>query len=368
MDVVIVNCFDTYEHRVALLCDAFIKEGHNVEVLTSDYRHFEKVQRSDQKDNFRLFHAKPYKKNLSYSRLSSHVQLSKDIFKYLGRRETPDLLWVLLPPNSFAKDAAKYKKTHESVRLIFDLIDLWPETMPVGSIKNFFPFTIWRNLRDNNIKVADHIVTECVLYQERLKDVIHGMPTTTLYLARPLVPYEPHLNLPNDRVNLCYLGSINNIIDIDEIGKIIEEIKKCKSVELHIVGDGERKEELVKVSEKAGASVVFHGKVFDRKEKQKIFDSCHYGLNIMKNSVCVGLTMKSMDYLEFGLPMLNNIHGDTWENIEKEKVGINIDTEIVLEEPYDDKSRNRARRYFENELTMEVFDRKVKALLNEIHF
>lgn len=367
MDVVIVNCFDTYEHRVDLLCKVFIEEGHSVKVLTSDYRHFEKKQRSDQKDNFRFFHAKPYNKNLSYARLSSHVQLSKGIFKYLEERNTPDLLWVLLPPNSFAKDAAKYKKEHPKVKLIFDLIDLWPETMPIGFLKNAFPFTIWRNLRDKNIRSADVVVTECNLYQEKLKDVLKDMKTETLYLARPLVPYEPNLNLPDDRINLCYLGSINNIIDIDEIGRIIEEIRKTKPVELHIVGDGERKDEFVEVSEAAGASVVFHGIVYEREEKQKIFDSCHYGLNIMKSSVCVGLTMKSMDYLEFGLPMINNIHGDTWDFVEEKKIGINIDNSFRYFDSYSIKTRSDTREFFENTLSATAFHGEVAHVVQQIH-
>lgn len=364
MDVVIVNCFDTYEHRVDLLCEAFVNEGYSVEVLTSDYRHFEKVQRSDQKEHFRLFHAKPYNKNLSYSRLSSHVQLSKDIFRYLEERDTPDLLWVLLPPNSFAKDAGRYKKKHSTVKLVIDLIDLWPETMPLGAVKKVFPFTIWKNLRDRNMRCVNHVVTECDLYQEKLREVLKGLPATTLYLARPLLPYTPCLDLPDDRINLCYLGSINNIIDIDEIARIIEEIKTQKPVELHIVGDGERKKELIEKATQSGAKVIFHGKVYDRNEKQRIFDSCHYGLNIMKDSVCVGLTMKSMDYMEYGLPMLNNIHGDTWEIIEHEKIGYNIDRMFIAS--YDFDARRRCRDFFTANLTTESFENRLKLIIREI--
>ena len=39
----------------------------------------------------------------------------------------------------------------------------------------------------------------------------------------------------------------------------------------------------------------------------------------MKQEVFVGLTMKSIDYFEAGLPIINNIHGDTW-NIVKDRV------------------------------------------------
>ena len=53
-------------------------------------------------------------------------------------------------------------------------------------------------------------------------------------------------------------------------------------------------------------------------------DTCHYGLNIMKDTVCVGLSMKSIDYWECGLPIVNNLKGDTREIVEKEMCGVNI--------------------------------------------
>ena len=363
MNIVIVNCFDTYEHRVELLHDAFIKKGHKVKVLTSNFRHFEKTVRREQKVDYMFFNAEPYNKNLSYQRLHSHIKLSKAIFSYLEKHaDKVDILWVLVPPNSFVKDAASFKRNHKNVKLIFDLIDLWPETMPIGSVKNIFPFSIWRNYRDKNIRYADVVVTECALYQERLKRILKGIKKEVLYLARPLVPYEPHLELPNNKINLCYLGSINNIIDIDAIERIIIEIQKYKPVELHIVGDGEKRNELIRTIKNVGATVVFHGKVYDRTEKQRIFDSCQYGLNIMKKSVCVGLTMKSMDYMEFGVPMINNIQGDTWKIVDKYKIGYNVLDKLELNN--DIMMRVRSREFFENNLTSDTFYNKLSHILD----
>lgn len=92
MKVTIVNCFDTYEHRVELLKAYFEKRGAVVSVLASDYRHFQKEYRSDCKKDYNFIHARSYKKNLSYSRLRSHWELSKDIFREVD--EIIDLLWV----------------------------------------------------------------------------------------------------------------------------------------------------------------------------------------------------------------------------------------------------------------------------------
>lgn len=366
MNICIINCFDTYEHRVELLKKIFLKEGHNVQVLTSDFKHIEKKQRTDIKEGYVFFSAKPYRRNLSIDRLYSHSKLSRDIFDYVENDiDNIELLWVLVPPNSFVKDSVKVKKKYPDVKLVFDLIDLWPETMPIGGAKNYWPFIEWKKLRDNGLNVADYVVTECEMYKDKLVNILHGVRTETLYLARPLSEYIPKVNLTEDKVNLCYLGSMNNIIDIDTIGNIIRDFKKIKSVELHLIGTGERKRDLIKKVEKNGAKVVDHGIVYDRATKQKIFDCCHYGLNIMKSSVCVGLTMKSMDYFEFGLPIINNISGDTWEACEKYGFGINYEKnrELYI---VDDECRVKARRFFEEYLTESCFETKLKNMMETL--
>lgn len=59
----------------------------------------------------------------------------------------------------------------------------------------------------------------------------------------------------------------------------------------------------------------------------KIINQCHYALNIMKKDVCVGMTMKSLDYFSFGIPIVNNIEGDIKKIVEKNNVGFNISNE-----------------------------------------
>lgn len=371
MNVVIVCCFDTWEHRADLLLKVLTEAGHRVQVLMSDYRHIEKVRRYDIKENFRFFTAEPYKKNISLKRLHSHAQLSSDMFGWVEEHSRSiSFLWVLSPPNSFIADAGYIKQKHPHIRLIIDLIDLWPETMPMGKLKRTLPFRIWQKLRNENLKYADVIVTECSLYQDVLGEALDGSKTETLYLARENKGYAPKLSLPDDKIVLCYLGSINNIIDIHMIGKIIKSCRKVKPVKLVIAGDGEKKYKLYRTAEKAGAEVDFRGPVYDRARKQEIFDSCHFGLNIMKESVCVGLTMKSIDYFEFGLPIINNIKGDTWDIIEKSGYGVNVtDGEIsrdILGSEYNYLLRRKCRDFFEKTFTEDIFRQKVMHVAEDI--
>lgn len=321
-DIIIINCFETYEHRVELLRKHFLSQGKSVRVLTSDWKHFHKAVRQDCPEGYELIHAQPYHKNLSVSRMASHYRFAQDAMARAAELE-PNMIWALVPPNSLAQAAVRYKKKHPQVKLVLDLIDMWPETMPISRFKTLPPFSWWRRLRDDYVGQADAVVTECELYHTILQGKCAPEKLHTLYLARPWAEEMAAVDLPQDKVALCYLGSINNIIDIDCIGNIIRSLDGA--VDLHIIGDGESRAQLVNAAQEAGANVIFHGKVYDRAEKQAIMDCCHGGLNIMKKSVFVGLTMKSMDYFECGIPIINNIRGDTWAFVEEFGIGVNIE-------------------------------------------
>lgn len=326
MKVVIISCFDAGETRIDMVYNYFVERGHDVNVLISDFDHFKKNKR-DKINQYQYINTAPYYKNISINRLYSHFKFSYDAFQIVEKLK-PDLLYVLVPPNSLAMFASKYKKKHQKVKLIFDIIDLWPETMPIGKIKKLPLFAFWKEMRDISLKFADFVILECDLYKTVLGDTLNGINTETLYLAKKDINITSTPILSEDEIHLAYLGSINNIIDIPKIKEIIVVIKEIKSVTLHIIGDGENREKLISAVEHAGASVVYHGKIYDPQSKQDIFDKCHFGLNIMKSSVCVGLTIKSVDYFQHGLPIINNIPGDTTEIINKYKVGINIDKDL----------------------------------------
>lgn len=323
MEVAIINCFDTYEDRVDLVVDFFNSYNHNVSVITSDFRHFKKKLRKKNKDKFYFVKTKPYYKNLSIKRLTSHYNFSRNAIKRL-EKITPDIIYVMIPPNSLTKFAAQYKMENKNVKLIFDIIDLWPETMPIKKIKNTLPLKYWKRMRDSHLKHANLIITECDLYQSILKDSINELPTKTVYLAKKKISVETNNQKSINEIHLCYIGSINNIIDVQRISLVVDEVNKYKPTTVHIIGDGESKENLIAELQKTGANIKFYGKVYDFQKKQNIIDNCHFGINIMKPSVCVGLTMKSIDYFQHGLPIINNIPSDTEKIVEKCQVGYNL--------------------------------------------
>ncbi len=366
MNIMIINCFDTWEQRAEILYRCMTQAGHKVCMLGSDFRHSVKMKRTDTKPDFKFFHARPYSRNLSLARVLSHVQLSRDIFSYVEKNiGSAGLLWVMAPPNCFIKAASEVKKRHPGIRLIIDLMDLWPESIPSG-IRRTLPADIWKSMRDNNLKHADCIVTECSLYRKVLGTRFKNTRVETLYLAREDKGCDMHSALPAQEAGLCFLGSVNYITDIDTAGMVIKQIRKSRPVVFHIIGGGENKDKLIHTAECAGAEVADHGRIYDRDEIQKIFASCHYGLNLMKKSVCVGLTMKSIDYFEFGLPVINNVRGDTKAAVKKYGLGVNWDDTVTFDEEVfhaNAECRKNSRLFFEKYLTEDVFKEKVMHII-----
>lgn len=329
MKVTIINCFESSVDRVQAIKEYFEEKNNKVSVIQSDFLHIKKEKRKDAIRDYFFVETLPYKKNISLKRLLSHFLFSKEAFRQLENFQT-DLLYVVAPPNSLVKQAAKYKREHQ-IKLVIDIYDLWPESMPIEKVKRILavPIKYWANLRNKYLKQADVVITECNLYQEKLKNVLKDIRVTgTVYLTRKL---KGEIQIPQKMdtrtLGLCYLGSINNIINIDLIVKLVGAINKRKKVVLHIIGKGERKEEFLETLKENNIEYVFYGEVYDQNEQNRIFEKCAFGLNLMKESVCVGLTMKSLDYFKVGLPILNNIKWDTSILVDKRNIGYNITVE-----------------------------------------
>ena len=129
----------------------------------------------------------------------------------------PDLLYVEIPPNSLCREAARYKRKHPETKVILDVFDMWPESFPGGKIKKILaiPFRVWGWFRNCGLPKADTVLTECDLFGQLLQKYMQGKESHTLYLCRPNATTQaPKAVSQQEAVHLCYLGSINNIIDI----------------------------------------------------------------------------------------------------------------------------------------------------------
>ena len=363
MKAVIVSSSYSYLERVELLKEYYDSKGYETTVLLTDFIHANKSFATWEKEGYDFIQTYPYKKNISIARLCSHHKFAKDVEVQLEQLDI-DILHVLLPANSLAKVAKQYKEKYPNVRLHLDIIDLWPETMPINRFKRTYPFKYWRGLRDNHLDNADTVYCECNLFA-KVMGRQNDQRFKTLYWVKTNAPVESTPKLSEEELHLCYLGSINNVIDIDYIVKMCIDIGRYAKIVLHIIGEGEKREELLKRIADTGAEVIYHGFLFEQEKKQAIFDTCHFGLNIMKPSVCVGLTMKSLDYFQAGLPIINNIDGDTAEMIETHSIGFNgypalLEHLSVLREEDYLSMRQNVKKLYHEKFTKEAFVKRLE--------
>lgn len=364
MKIDIVTCYESNEERVTFIMNLCKAKRFDVKVYTSNFSHFRKEVRSKVPEGFIPIETIPYSSNLSLFRLNSHRVFAEMAFDKI-REDKPDLIWVVAPCLSLIKEANIYKSENPKVKIIIDIIDMWPESLPLGKIKNTLPFKQWKNLRTKNIDCANEVVTECDLYHEILSKEYKGR-ITTIYWARNAKAEKYDLDLPKDTLSLCYIGSINNIIDVNLISSLIKSIDY--KVDLHIIGDGENKDNMLNTLKEV-CNVIYHGKVYDEQEKQEIFKKCHAGINIYKEGLYIGLTVKCMDYFRYGLPIINNIKGDTWKFVEEDNVGVNVNKDSKIDYQILINMRNNNQNIidlYNNNFTKQIFEEKCSEVINRV--
>ncbi len=325
-----ISSTNHYNVRTGKFVNDYIKKGYDVIYVTSDFDHMTKKRYYfNEYKNSKQLHVISYKKNLSISRILSHLMFSYKTF-YMLLACKPELVYVEVPNNSLVKSSAKYKKINNA-EIIVDVFDMWPESMPVKT-KNMivnWGFNIWRNFRNKNLKFADQIWIECDYYRELLSAQNINLPMETKYLTLENAETSIETKVSEDEIDLCYLGSINNIIDISLIEKIVSELAKNKRTRIHIIGDGERKDEFLEILKQNSIEIIDHGKVYEIDKLQEIFNQCWFGVNVLREDLAIGITMKSISYFRGGLPIINTVEGDTSRFVEECNIGINVDRHDV---------------------------------------
>lgn len=325
VDVVVLSGTNHYEERNKQVIEEYEKQNKKVLYLTSDFHHANKSQYVFDVEGCKQVHVMPYYKNISISRLLSHGEFSFKAYFYL-KQHRPDIVYTEIPNNSLAMATAWYKRKY-NCELIFDIFDMWPEALPVktGNPVIKFALSIWGAFRNRNLKYADKIYTECDYYQEILAKEGYTMPMETKYLSQEDTDLEIKTVWKDDQIHICYVGSINNIIDVPLMVDFLDKLNRKRKVYFHLIGQGENKERIKQELERKQVKVIDYGSIYDKNELQGIFNLCSFAINFLVPDVAIGITMKSVTYFRGGMPILNTVDGDTRKIVETKNAGINVE-------------------------------------------
>lgn len=327
--MVVISATNHYNERSKYIVNEN-KEKYNVIYVTSDFAHIPKTYFKCEVENAIQLHVIPYYKNLSVSRILSHCLFSYKVFWLLVKLK-PQKVYSEIPNNTLAVTTSIYKRISHC-ELILDVFDMWPEALPVKSKNSLFVVAcnVWRWFRNKFLRYADKVYAECDYFREIMIKEGVCLPVETKYLMKPTNNFSHELKWESEILNICYVGSINNIIDIPLMIKFITELSKEKRVRFHIVGTGEGKDKLCQqLKNNENLFLKEYGVVFDPEKLQEIFNQCSFGINFLLPNLAIGLTMKSVTYLQGSLPLLNTVDGDTRHLVEYKKIGININRDDI---------------------------------------
>ncbi len=239
---VCVSCFDYYAIRMKGILIYFSSKNFDTSYLIPDYNHFSGKASIIQDDRTILIHVPAYKKNMSFTRLYSHYAFAKGVYKILCEK-MPDVIYCMFPPNILIREIIKFKRNFKNTRVIFDMYDSWPESMPKLKNSKLFalPFKLWKGLRENYIAEADLVVCVSKACEDFLKTTHPNLNTKILFPSPDAAKVE---ELPKhefdiaDKITFCHLGNVNYIVDTDLAVKLLSKLAKHKKIYIHFIGAG----------------------------------------------------------------------------------------------------------------------------------
>jgi glycosyltransferase involved in cell wall biosynthesis len=302
----------------------FLKKGYDPIVLCSNFSHSLKKFRELDNERFIALSTIAYSSSLSINRIVSYFIFSYKVFKFLGENSF-DIVYVNLPPNSIGLSVLLRKSRYS--KLIVDIIDLWPEAFPNNnnlikktllSISGIIP----KMIRKRTIDYCDFCITESEFFHKEL-NLKNKRNSKVIYIKKFQTVLPVFENLSKE-ISIIYLGNIGKIYDFESLFKIIKGIEKKRKVKLHILGLGPLSDWLINNLKSQKIRYEYHGASFDETLKKEIISKCWFGYNGYKHNTEVALSYKSVDYLSYGVPLLNSAKEDTIRLVENEKVGYNF--------------------------------------------
>jgi glycosyltransferase involved in cell wall biosynthesis len=296
----------------------------NVEVITTDFDHWTKTRKEKKQiapiGKIVYLKTLPYYDNASVMRLISHLVFSFSAGVYfLRNRKRASIVYATLPFNTLAwfvlRNAGNRWK-------IADITDIWPDVLPFSFRlqKVFKPiFALWRKFFYEAVASADVMMAVSdSFFEETLKYVNANCQSHRFYLAEVgLLRDVPK----NDLLTVAYSGNLGRLYDFETLLEVLS-VRGAGTIQLVIVGDGDRREWLLEELSKREIPFRYFGSVYEPDRLGDILSRAHLGFNGFVNTSATFST-KASTYFSAGLPILNSMDGDLRDLVSERGLGFN---------------------------------------------
>lgn len=331
--------------RVNDICEELVKKGYNVDVVTgipnypegkiyNEYRKHKNRIETINGVNIHRCYTIPRKKGIIY-RFLNYYSFMLSSTRYVKKIEDKyDTVFVYqLSPVLMAKAAIKYKNKYNK-KLVLYCLDIWPESLTVGNIKN--TSLIYKHYYKVSKKIyssADLILVSSQSFIEYLNEKFNINKKNIIYIPQ----YSENIyksvsckKIKDDFIDLMFAGNIGKAQGIETIIKAAKELKNEKNIRFHILGDGSELENIKKTAleEYKLKNIKFYGRK-PLKEMPKYYSKADAMLVTMKKDKFLSMTLpgKVQGYMASGKIIIGSASGETKQTIDEAKCGYCCESE-----------------------------------------
>ena len=304
-----------------------LAEFMSVDVVTSDFDHGQKAKLEhrnyEQYEQVVYLETRPYRSNVGAARLISHLLFAFKAAVYFRKnRDRYDVVYVSAPLNVLAWLIFKLAGTKTK---IIDVVDIWPDVLPFPPLLRRLlapAFGLWKwffksavALADLVMAVSDEFINEAATYANDSAKV------KRFYIGHER--FEPAV-AKQQVFTVAYVGNIGHLYDFDTLLDVLSDDDLRNSMQIFVIGKGDRQEWFVGELERRKIQHRFFGVVFEPHRLGKILRSCHVGFNGYINTTAA-FSYKAATYLAAGLPLVNSMTGDLQHLVSEHELGENYE-------------------------------------------
>lgn len=384
--LVICQYYSPEPFRIADICEALVKEGNEVDVVTSFPNYpmgeiYEGYKNGEHKDevingvNVHRVFTIGRKTGALYRFINYYAYSISSSFYVSKLKKEYDVVFVYqLSPVMMAEAALKYKKKFGK-RVVLYCLDLWPESLTLGGIKkDGLIYSYYKKLSKKIYGSVDEILVSSRMFEDYLKGVLSLKNDRIQYLPQ----YAEDVfclsdELTDDAVNITFAGNVGTTQSIETILYAAQKLKD-KNINFNFYGDGSGFEKMVALAESLKTeNVVFHGRVPIEELPEKYAKSDALIVSLSDNTVLsMSFPGKIQSYMAAGKPIIASLNGEAARIITEAKCGFVSSAEDVdglvscIEKLiHSDKALlgKNARVYYENNFQKEDFVKKLMKVL-----
>jgi glycosyltransferase involved in cell wall biosynthesis len=333
--------FEKGKSRFSDLLDAFVKEGYQVEVITSSFYHMGKMQRDIEDPKYQslgykvTFVREPgYKKNVSFARIRSMNHFNAGVKKILKTHESVDVVYIPVPSIKLAAIGEKWCKK-VGAKSVIDVEDLWPESFQmIVKPKVLYQLATWPLMLEANraYQQSDAVVAVSQTYLDRVSRIRRGhFPCAVAPIGADIeyidnIVKKNPLRKPEGEFWISYIGTFGKSYDLHMVIDSVSSLYSQGNTHLilKLMGSGPDFSEVEAYARSRPGNFEFLG-LLPYEQMCQILTVSDVGVNpIVKGSVA-SLINKVADYAACGLPVINSQDCDEYRTLIADYgAGINV--------------------------------------------